>query len=297
MKGAIMHFASTIVRPPYEAYSAFLQVTSGCTHDACRFCTYYKDVPFRVSPMNEIEKDVRELARYQDRFDRIFLQGADPFVLKTDRLLAIAELIHRYLPNVRTIAGYGRVDNVRNKTVEDLRKLKEAGYGGIVFGVETADDEVLSFMNKGYTKTDIIEQLSKLDEAGLTYAVIVMTGIAGHNNHNRHIKETVDVLNQLHPERVINSSLVVIPETPLGKDVREGRFVEATEKEATGEVEYMIRHLQGPLVFDSVNASNSTPVLGRIPEDRDELLKTVNGIFDEFGEDGLRRRRKNLKNF
>lgn len=292
-----MHFASTIVRPPYEAYSAYLQVTHGCTHDACRFCTYYKDVPFMVSPLSEVESDVKELVPYQDRFDRIFLQGADPFVLTTDRLLDIAKIIHRYLPNVKTIAGYGRVDSVKNKTVEDLKKLKDAGYGGIVFGVETADDEVLKFMNKGYTKADILEQLSKLDRAGLSYAVIIMTGIAGHDNHNRHIKETVDVLNQLHPERVLNSSLVVIPETPLGKDVREGRFVEATEKEATGEVEYMIRHLNGPLIFDSVNASNSTPVLGRIPEERERLLKDVGAIFDEAGEEGLRKRRESLKTF
>jgi radical SAM superfamily enzyme YgiQ (UPF0313 family) len=292
-----MHFASTVVRPPYEAYSAYLQVTSGCTHDACRFCTYYKNVPFHVSPLEEIEEDVKELAMYRDRFDRIFLQGADPFVLSTRRLLEIAELIHRYLPNVRTIAGYGRVDSVRNKTVEDLRKIREAGYGGIVFGVETADDEVLAYMNKGYTKADILEQLSKLDEAGLSYAVIIMTGIAGHNNHNKHIKETVDVLNQLHPERVLNSPLVVIPETPLGQDVREGRFAEATEKEAAEEVAYMIRHLRGPLIFDSVNASNSTPVLGRIPEDRERLLREVGGIFEEFGEDGLRRRRESLQTF
>lgn len=292
-----MHFASMVVRPPYEAYSAYLQVTGGCTHDACRFCTYYKDVPFRVSPLREVEEDLKELAQYRNRFDRIFLQGADPFVLKTDRLLAIADLIHRYLPNVKTIAGYGRVDNVRNKTVEDLRKIKEAGYGGIVFGVETADDEVLTYMNKGYTKADIIEQLSKMDEAGLRYAVIIMTGIAGHNNRNKQIKETVDVLNQLHPERVINSSLVVIPETPLGKDTRNGRFVEATERETAEEAAYMIRHLHGPLIFDSVNASNSTPVLGRIPEDRSRLLQEVSSIFEEAGEDRLRRRRENLKTF
>lgn len=40
-----MHFASNVVRPPYEANSAYLQVTSGCSHNACRFCTYYKDAP------------------------------------------------------------------------------------------------------------------------------------------------------------------------------------------------------------------------------------------------------------
>ena len=49
-----MHFSSGIVRPPYEAWSTFLQVTSGCSHNKCRFCTFYKDAAFRVSPEEEI---------------------------------------------------------------------------------------------------------------------------------------------------------------------------------------------------------------------------------------------------
>ena len=67
----IMHFASGIVRPPYEADSVFLQITSGCSHNACRFCTYYKDAPFRVSPLGEIEEDLLELRDYGIPFPRI----------------------------------------------------------------------------------------------------------------------------------------------------------------------------------------------------------------------------------
>ncbi len=116
-----MHFASSVVRPPYEARSAYLQVTSGCTHDKCLFCTYYKDVPFSISPLTEVEEDLKELAPYDGEFKRIFLQGADPFVLETKRLLEIASLIHEYLPSVETIACFGRVTSVYNKTVDDIR--------------------------------------------------------------------------------------------------------------------------------------------------------------------------------
>ena len=47
-----MHYTGTIWRPPYEAYSALVQVTAGCTHHKCKFCTLYEDVPFkfRMSP-------------------------------------------------------------------------------------------------------------------------------------------------------------------------------------------------------------------------------------------------------
>lgn len=46
-----MHFSSDINRPPYEARDAFLQITSGCSHGRCAFCTFCKDAPFRISPL------------------------------------------------------------------------------------------------------------------------------------------------------------------------------------------------------------------------------------------------------
>ena len=162
-----MHFSSGIVRPPYEAYSTFLQVTSGCSHNKCRFCTFYKDAPFRVSPESEIREDLAELRTYAGPVERLYLQGADPFLLSYEKLQHIADLIHEYLPSVQSIGGYGRVDSVKNKSVEQLKKLKETGYDMIVFGIESGDDVVLDRMNKGYHAQDIVDQLSKMTEAGL----------------------------------------------------------------------------------------------------------------------------------
>ena len=92
-----MHFNGTIWRPPYEAGSLLLQVTAGCTHHACKFCTLYDDLPFRfrMSPMSEIEADLQEAqlltlgpleqisARMQglppqERLRRAFLVGPTP---------------------------------------------------------------------------------------------------------------------------------------------------------------------------------------------------------------------------
>ena len=174
-----MHFASNVVRPPYEANSAYLQVTSGCSHNACRFCTYYKDAPFAVSPESEIVEDLKEMASYGVPFPRIWLQGADPFLLTFEKLKRIAELIHQYLPFVKTIGGYGRVNSLRNKTVDQLRELKNLGYSGIVFGVESGDEKVLTYMNKGYHADEIVPQLSKMDQAGIPYEVIFLSGLGG----------------------------------------------------------------------------------------------------------------------
>ena len=41
--------------------SGFLQITSGCSHKKCTFCGYFKDCGFKLSPMNEIEEDIKEI--------------------------------------------------------------------------------------------------------------------------------------------------------------------------------------------------------------------------------------------
>ena len=57
-----MHYTGTIWRPPYEASSLLLEVTAGCTHHQCKFCTLYDDLPFkfRMTPMEDIEADLKE---------------------------------------------------------------------------------------------------------------------------------------------------------------------------------------------------------------------------------------------
>ena len=123
-----MHFSSGINRPPYEAKDGFLQITSGCTHGTCKFCNFYKDSKFKFSPMKEIEEDIKELRDSGWQFDRIYLQGAYPLIRSYEDLVKIAEMIHKYLPEVETIGGYARVDNLKNKTVEQLKNLYELGY-------------------------------------------------------------------------------------------------------------------------------------------------------------------------
>lgn len=90
-----MHYTGTIWRPPYEAYSALVQVTAGCTHHKCKFCTLYEDVPFkfRMSPLSEVEEDLKEISRYYRNAKRVFFTGANPFVLSFDKLKTLAGLV------------------------------------------------------------------------------------------------------------------------------------------------------------------------------------------------------------
>ena len=146
-----MNLSGIVYRPPYEANSFLLQVTKGCSHNRCTFCSMYPDVPFAVCPMEEVEADLEEGARYCPDVTRVFLEHGDAFVLSSDRLLAIAEAGHRKLPKVETIAMYASIQNIRTKTDAELRELRACGIHGLDIGVESGLDAALTYMNKGHT--------------------------------------------------------------------------------------------------------------------------------------------------
>lgn len=54
-------------------------------------------------------------------------------------------------------------------------------------------------MNKGYTAADILEGCKKLEEAGVTYRIIYLGGLAGKGHGIETAHRTAAVLNQLHP--------------------------------------------------------------------------------------------------
>ena len=114
-----MHYTGTIWRPPYEACSALVQVTAGCTHHKCKFCTLYEDVPFkfRMSPLSEVEEDLKEISRYHRNAKRVFFTGANPFVLSFDKLKTLAELVKKYYPKVQSIGCFARITDITPKTI------------------------------------------------------------------------------------------------------------------------------------------------------------------------------------
>ena len=174
-----MHYTGTIWRPPYEAYSLLIQVTAGCTHHSCKFCTLYEDLPFKfkLSPFSEVKADLAEASKYYQKISRIFFTGANPFVLSTEKLKTLAKMVREYCPFYKTIGCFARITDIMPKSLEELKELRALGYDGITIGVETGDDESLIFMNKGFQSKDVLEQCRKLDEAGISYNFFYLTGI------------------------------------------------------------------------------------------------------------------------
>nr|WP_326184987.1 radical SAM protein [uncultured Oscillibacter sp.] len=308
-----MHYTGTIWRPPYEAGSLLLEVTAGCTHHRCKFCTLYEDLPFRfrMSPLEQVESDLREAqmllnspmeklaARLQSlpprpAVRRVFLVGANPFVLRFDRLKAIAELIGTYLPSCETIGCFARVTDVALKSDGELRELRHLGYDGLSIGVETGDDQALAFMDKGYQAKDIVEQAQRLDHAGIGYCFMYLAGLAGAGKGVQSATASAEVFNRTHPRLIGSSMLTVYPASRLYQEVRAGNWTEAGELEKLEELRALIVNLQIPIHFATLGASNAVWVEGRLPEDREAMLARLAEACDPANEARLRRYREQL---
>ena len=308
-----MHYTGTIWRPPYEADSLLLEVTAGCTHHKCKFCTLYGDLPFkfRMSSMEDIKSDLLEaqvlrtnphskmLIRLQGKeepepIQRVFLTGANPFVLKTEKLLKIASLIHKYFPSVNSIGCFARITDSGSKTDEELHRLRQAGYNGLTIGVETGDDTALSFMHKSYTSKDIITQCKRLERAGIEYGFFYLTGISGKGQGETGAKVSAEIFNQLHPFLIGPNMLTIYPESELYQEIQNGNWEEEGELEKYRELRTLVKNLNISTYFAAMGASNAFQLRGRLPEDKDKLLETLDKIISGVSEGDLRNYRKNL---
>lgn len=309
-----MHFTGTIWRPPFEANSLLLEVTAGCTHHRCKFCTLYDGLPFpfRMSPLEDVEADLLEAQiahrSWQSRLEaqmqlrpwesrlvrRVFLVGGNPFVLRFERLKTIAERIHSYFPECGTIGCFARVTDITLKSDDELRELHYLGYDDISIGVESGDNEALTFMNKGYSALDIVQQTHRLDHAGIGYHFTYLAGISGAGRGVEGALESAKIFNMTRPKIIGSSMLTVYPESVLYQEIQAGNWAEESELEKLEELKTLIAHLNIPVFFTTLGASNAVWVQGSVPEDRDAMLQKLGEACIPQNEEVLRDYRTHL---
>ena len=278
-----MNLTGMVYRPPYEANSFLLQVTKGCSHNKCTFCYMYPDVPFSVCPMEEVEADIEEAAKYCPNVDRVFLEHGDAFVLSADRLVAIADAIHRKLPKVKTIAMYASIQNIRHKTDDDLRRLHDYGIDGLDIGVESGLDAALQYMNKGHTAEEARVQLLRLTEAGITYSFNTILGCGGADLWKENAEATAALVNAVQPHMLFIGSLHAQPGCKLFMDMKNGTFKECTIGQLLDEQELLIKRLKlTDTYYFGSHPSNIVPMQARLPEHQQEMLEAIHQTREQL---------------
>ena len=271
-----MKFTGLTYRPPFEANSLLLQVTRGCSHNSCAFCTMYRDTPFGEETLEQIQRDIDEAAQMNLNTHRAFLVNGDAFCLPASKLARVAEMMGEKLPQIRTIAMYASIRNIQEKTDEELRMLRRLGINELNIGVESGMDDVLDYMNKGYTAAEAKAELLRLKEAGFDYALNIIFGAAGSGRQREHAAQTARLVNDTQPFLIFTGTVHTDPGCPLYDAVQEGSFVECTIGEYLEEEELFIADLDLERCFYfGLHPSNVIQMQGWLPDDKEEMIAAV----------------------
>ncbi len=280
-----MRYEGDIYRPPSEAYSLLVQVTIGCTHNKCTFCSMFKAKKFRVRDPKEVIEDLIDARSKYKRVDRIFLCDGDAMCLSTEKLLFILENIRAIFPECERVGVYARSGDILRKTEEELIRLKDAGIGIAYIGAESGSDKVLDAICKGESKADIIEAVQKAEKVGIAASVTFISGLGGKALWREHAIETGRMISEMGASYVGLLTLMLDPVTPLYHDVKSGKFELLSPEEIVAETYLLLENAkpEKTCVFRSNHASNYVSLRGELPSDRRRMMNELEEAMQDSG--------------
>ena len=276
-------FYETIYRPPTEAGSLLLEVSVGCSYGKCTFCRLSDgSVPLQLASPRMLADSLMELALHETESERLYLTGENVLAFRTHYLLDVFGMAKRYLPNIRKFALYGRADDIAGKSDQQLVWLREAGLDTVYVGVESGNASVLAACNKGETPAEIIQQLHRLDRAGIRYGLSSILGLGGTELWREHARDTAALYLQVSPRSIRVMTLTPMQGTPLAADVAAGRFHLPPPRLILEEERLLLEALDGisPCRFVGNHGSNVLPLVGNLPDDRPKLLDALSAILE-----------------
>ena len=276
----MIEYDPPVYRPPGEWRSFLVQATIGCSHNGCTFCGMYKGKKFRIRSMDDIIGDIREAAAFYNQSEKVFLCDGDAIVMKTEDLLEIIGEIKKDFPHCRLISTYAGPRSTLSKTPEELKILQEAGLGRAYLGIETGMEALLQSTNKGVTRAEMLEAGLRLRNAGIDLWGIILIGLGGKPLSMENARETAKLINEMQPNHLSAMNYTPVEGTKLGNQALRGEFQVLGAKESLMETAELIRNLEvSGMHFTSDHASNYLPLKGTLNEDRDKLLRLIDGAI------------------
>ena len=282
-----MHYEGDCIRPPREAGSILLQVTLGCSHNKCTFCGTFKSKRFLIKDDNVILNDILYASKYMKDKDRVFLMDGDALIIPQKKLMWIFENIRKHLPWVKEIGSYANVKSIDMKSMQELEDLRDMGLGILYLGVESGDDEVREKIVKGSDAATCLAMGRKVKQAGIKLAALVLLGIAGKKLSLRHARATGELISSIDPDFASALTLILLPNTPIYSQDREGDFKMPDEDGILRELKEMVENINvSNCLFSTSHPSNYLSIRTMFPEGKRKVLELIDSALK--GELGLR---------
>lgn len=307
-----MHYECPPIRPPSEARSLLVRATRYCPWGRCIFCygVLWDHRKLELRPVEEIKGDILamkaesdqilEWANQHDTRDRVeevamhnnrlwltnegvktaFIGDSDSLIMKTDELVEVIEFLYETFPTLERVTSYARAKTALKKRPDELRRLHDAGLTRLHVGLESGDDEILKYVDKGATADEMVRAARKIKESGISLSEYVLLGIGGKDRWQEHAEGTAIALNAIDPDFIRARTLIVVPGTPLHEKVEQGEFKRLSPEGILKEERLLIQLLEVNSEFVSDHVSNYLPIDGKLPEAKEDMLELLDAILE-----------------
>jgi radical SAM superfamily enzyme YgiQ (UPF0313 family) len=287
-----------IIRPPSEWKSYFLPLTSGCSNNTCAFCGYYGS-KLQIRDIDDVKSEIEALSLFMQSgirlptvpnvvyavaqgWDgkRVFLQDGDALVYPFAKLKEVLQYVNEKLPSMERIGTYATPQDILRRSPEQLGELKGLKLSIFYMGVESGDDRVLQHVGKGVKRQELIEAGKKAKEAGITLSVTVILGLGGVEGSEEHALETAKILTEIDPDYAGALTLTLVPGTPLYQQWEQGKFHSISPFRSLEELRIIIENSSfTDCFFSSMHASNYISVRGKLPQDKERMLRELEAVL------------------
>jgi hypothetical protein len=209
------------ILPPDQYLALYLQMTEGCSVNACSFCGFYRDRRFRIKPPEVFHEHIRRVRAFMGEGlalrRSIFLGDANALVIPQKMLLPRIEMIHQEFDLVpRGLSKDARRDwcaahpihfngiysfidafSTKQKRAAEFAALAERGLRRVYVGLESGDTELLHFLGKPNSPEDVVRLVNECKAGGVAVGVIILVGAGGARFERAHIKRTSQLVNSL----------------------------------------------------------------------------------------------------
>lgn len=320
----MLHFKTPPYRPPSEAHSLLIRATRHCPWNRCAFCygihwdrrkleiRSVQDIKNDILAMKALADEIHDWARKigaEDHIEKVapysgvlwlttegvktaFIGDSDSLIMKSEDLVEVLEFLYRTFPTLERVTSYARAKTVLHKSPQELQRLRRAGLTRLHLGLETGDDELLRFIDKGATAAEMIAAGRRVKEAGISLSEYVILGLGGQGRWREHALETARVLNAIDPDFIRVRTLIIFPGTPLREAVDRGEFKPLSSEGILREERLLLESLEVHSEFVSDHVSNYLPIEGKLPEARADMIGAIDAVLTAPAGAGIRNLRR-----
>ncbi len=210
----------------------------------------------------------------------VFIADSNSLIMDTVELSELVKYIHETFPHLDRVTSYARAKTITDKSMDELKTLRNAGLQRLHVGLETGDPELLKIIKKGVTPEEQVEAGRKALEAGFELTEYVLLGLGSKEYWEQHAIGTANVLNQINPTWVRVRTLMLRPKTILSNMVKRGEFHESSPLDVVHETRLLLEKLTCKTELVSDHNSNYLQLNGPLPDEKEKMLRYIDEILE-----------------